>query len=338
MIILPVLRQKYNGYEPIIRATADKAKATLQNYCDDHGYAFMSRIKTIQSLAEKIETGRFEKWSDLDDLFACTVIVPTLSQEDAVIAFCKSAFNVKKIIKRGQVQKSPDVFRFESTRICAQIHQSKGSEIVEKPSIYDIVFEIQVKTAFEHAWSVSTHDLVYKASDIDWGRLRLAAQIKATVEQLDTLILTFDEAFKNVSKNKWPDVDNKKKIFTKMEEFKQKGYIPTECLPKDLSRFCDNLYKLFSDEKDAAGEPKKDVTGMPIKDVNSSLKAIEDELSHLSDDLFPRSISLLQYFLAILFKKGLLTQNKANYYHITDEILQLYPAMQTLNLRFNYEV
>jgi hypothetical protein len=35
--------------------------------------------------------------------------------------------------------------------------------------------------------------LVYKSSEIDWKRLRLAAQIKANVEQLDTLILAFEQ-------------------------------------------------------------------------------------------------------------------------------------------------
>ncbi len=324
MIIPPVLLQKYAEYKSIVEATANNAKGTLQNYCDQHGYAFISRIKTIESLAEKIETGRYKKWSDLSDLFACTIIVPTLSHENAVIAFCKSVFSINQMIKRGQMKKDPEVFRFESTRIYARLPKPNGVEIIEKPSIYDILFEVQVKTAFEHAWSVSTHDLVYKASEIDWGRLRLAAQIKATVEQLDTLILTFDEAFKNVSKNKWPAVDDKKKIFDYIEAFKLKGYIPKECLPKDLSRFCDNLYKVLQNKENF--------------NVTNALQIIEKEISKTSNDLFPRSISLLQYFICILFKEEFLVKIDSNcYYHISEEVLQIYPELHKINLRFNYD-
>ena len=98
MIIPPILIQKYGVYQLIINLTSEKAKETLVNYCDKNGYAFVSRIKTIESLAEKIETGRFNNWSQLDDLFACAIIIPTLSQENEVSDFCRSAFNFKRMV------------------------------------------------------------------------------------------------------------------------------------------------------------------------------------------------------------------------------------------------
>jgi ppGpp synthetase/RelA/SpoT-type nucleotidyltranferase len=241
MIIPAILSQKYENYRSTIELAATNAKITLQNYCDKTGYAFASRIKTIESLAEKIETGRYKGWSALDDLFACTIIIPTLSHEEKVTEFCNSVFAIKKITKRGQALKSPDVFRFDSTRIYAQLTQPQGLELIDHPNIYDILFEIQIKTAFEHAWSVSTHDLVYKGPDVDWKRQRLAAQIKATVEQLDTLILAFNDALPHISENPWPEIKAKQKISEKMKQFIDKGYIPSECLPKDLSRFCNNF-------------------------------------------------------------------------------------------------
>jgi hypothetical protein len=82
MIIPAILSQKYENYRAVVRLAADEAKKTLQNYCDKTGYAFASRIKTVESLAEKIETGRHKNGSDLDDLYACTIIVPTLSKEE----------------------------------------------------------------------------------------------------------------------------------------------------------------------------------------------------------------------------------------------------------------
>src|SRR2546425_1275523 len=179
MIIPVILNQRYTKYRKTIDVMSEKVRETLLNYCDQKGYAFMSRIKTIESLAEKIETGRIEKWSELDDIFACSIIIPTLSQEDEVADFCKSTFHSIRMIKRGQTLKAPEVFRFDSPRIYVQLSQPNGLEIIEHPNIYDVIFEIQIRTAFEHAWSVTTHALAYKAPDIDWRRLHLAAQIKA---------------------------------------------------------------------------------------------------------------------------------------------------------------
>lgn len=187
MLYPSILERKYNEYIPFVKRVSETVKSTLVNFCESKGYAFTSRIKSVESLAEKIETGRFKKWSNLDDLFACTVIIPTLSHEEEVIQFCKNAFEINRTIKRGQNKKAPDVFRFDSTRIYAQIKRTQTLNVDNELSIYNIIFEIQIKSAFEHAWSVSTHDLVYKSSEIDWKKLRLAAQIKANVEQLDTL-------------------------------------------------------------------------------------------------------------------------------------------------------
>jgi ppGpp synthetase/RelA/SpoT-type nucleotidyltranferase len=328
MIIPAILSQKYENYRIIVELASNNAKATLQNYCDKTGYAFASRIKTIDSLAEKIETGRYKNWSALDDLFACTIIVPTLSQEKEVSNFCKSVFKVINTTKRGQVKKSPDVFRFDSTRIRAQLLKPEGLEIAEQPNIYDVIFEIQIKTAFEHAWSVSTHDLVYKGSDVDWKRQRLAAQIKATVEQLDTLILAFNDALPHISENPWPEIKAKQKISARMKQFRERGYIPSECLPKDLSRFCNNLYTLL---QSVNFEEK----------VDTALDTLEIEISEESNiALFPRSISLLQYFFAILVKKNIIILPASGHYYcnISEELLQIYPELHTVELRFDYEV
>jgi ppGpp synthetase/RelA/SpoT-type nucleotidyltranferase len=325
MIIPAVLIQKYKYYEPAVKETAIRVKETLIHYCEQNGYAFASRIKTCDSLAEKIETGRFQNWSDLDDLFACTIVIPTLSQEDKVSDFCKSSFSVKKMTKRGQAKKAPDVFCFDSTRISAQLRKPDGLEIVEQPSIYDIIFEIQIKTAFEHTWSVSTHDLVYKGPDIDWKRQRLAAQIKASVEQLDTLILAFDHTLQHISENEWTETKEKKKISSMMQAFFHNNKIPSECRPKDLSRFCNNLYILLQ-------EPKKETK------VTAALKIIETEVSKTPNEMFPRSISLLQFFLAILVKNDVINLPNSKYCcHISDELLQIYPHMHDVIFKFNYD-
>jgi ppGpp synthetase/RelA/SpoT-type nucleotidyltranferase len=319
-----ILDRQYQQCLPFVEEVAKRVKSTLVNFCDKEGYAFTSRIKTIESLAEKIETGRFKRWSDLDDLFACTVIIPRLSQEQDVIDFCRNSFNVTKTLKRGQAKKSPEVFRFDSTRISGKL-RSTDTSLDPTFNIFNIGFEIQIKSAFEHAWAVSTHDLVYKSSEIDWKKLRLAAQIKSTVEQLDTLILAFETVADVIQESDYPELKKKIKI-GKLTNSLFENKIPEELRPKDLSRFCDNLYRIL-------------VSAGKDENIQESLDCIKSVINRTSTKKIPRSISLLQYFFAILVENQIITLPLPNYScHITQELITLYPFFDTQNsISFDYE-
>lgn len=326
MIYPPILDRQYQQYYPLLEAAAKQVKSTMLIFCDRKGYVLTSRIKTIESVAEKIETGRFKKWSELNDLFACTVIIPSLSQEQEVIEFCRNTFDVKTTVKRGQNKKSPDTFIFDSTRVYAQLRRAEDPNSDNLLSIFDILFEIQIKSAFEHAWAVSTHDLVYKSAEIDWKKLRLAAQIKATVEQLDIMIMAFEQIASTIQEHEYPQIKKKRQIAVATENlFAQK--IPQELQPKDMSRFCDNLYGILA----SAGKEDK---------IQEAIKCIRDNVNSTPTDLIPRSISLLQYFLAILVEEKIIVLPLDKHcFHITEELIALYPIFRdSVNSIFQYDM
>jgi ppGpp synthetase/RelA/SpoT-type nucleotidyltranferase len=313
MIYPSILERRYQEYLPFVEAVASRVKDTMLNFCEKNGYALTSRIKTIESLAEKIETGRFKQWSDLDDLFACTVIIPTLNQEQKVTRFCQDTFEISKIIRRGQPKKSPETFRFDSTRIYAHLKRVEDASADQLLSIFNIKFEIQIKSAFEHTWAVSTHDLVYKSSVIDWKKLRLASQIKATVEQLDTLILAFDQVSETIHESEDPEIKRKCQLAVATQSLFDQEKIPQELKPKDMTRFCNNLYSiLVSTEKE--------------NEIQQVIKCITKKVNSTPSKQIPRSLSLLQYFLAILVEnKIIVLPVKKHYCHITEELITLYP-------------
>jgi len=325
MIYPSILERRYQEYYPFLEEVSNRVKSTILNFCEKHSYAFISRVKTVESLAEKIETGRFEAWSELNDLFACTVIVPTLSFEQEVIDFCKTTFAEVKITKRGQSRKAPDVFRFDSTRLYANLKRPNEMPTSEIINIFNIRFEIQIRSAFEHAWSVSTHALTYKSSEVDWKRLRLAAQIKATVEQLDTLILGFEQLSLNISESPWTEIKDKSKFAKTINNLFKQNRIPSELAPKDMSRFCDNLYDFV----------KSSSTEI---DIQSVIKCLEREVNSTSIDKILRSVSLFQYFLAILVSQEIVTLPLEKYTcHITSELITLYPNLNSIDSVFAYE-
>jgi ppGpp synthetase/RelA/SpoT-type nucleotidyltranferase len=325
MIYPSILDRKYKEYRPFIEEVARRVKETLLNFCDSKGYPLTSRIKTIESLAEKIETGRFKRWSELDDLFACTVILPTLSHEEEVMNFCKSMFEIVSTTKRGQNKKSPDTFRFDSSRIYARLKNTVNTEPDNILNIYKIKFEIQIKSAFEHAWSVSTHDLVYKSGNIDWKKLRLAAQMKATVEQLDMLILAFEQNYVFIEESDYPEIKIKYYLAAETNKLFETKKLPDELKPKDVSRFCDNLYRLL----EKVGNEKK---------IKNTAKEIFKRIRNTPNNRIPLSLSLFQYFVAILVSEEIIDISSANHcFHITSEVITLYPSLQDIDSIFEYD-
>ncbi|PIG93705.1 hypothetical protein [Gloeocapsopsis sp. IPPAS B-1203] len=167
--------------------------------------------------------------------------------------------------------------------------------------------------------SFSTHDLVYKNSEIDWKRLRLAAQIKANVEQLDTLILAFEKTSLIIQENSFSDIKIKRQLACEINKLFEQGNIPDELQPKDTNRFCDNLYSLVT-------HAKKE------NNIAEIIKKIKTEIHSTSYNKIPRSISLFQYLFAILTRNKIIDIPIENYYcHVTKELITLYPNLQIDN-------
>lgn len=326
MIIPSTTLHRFNEDAYLREAVFESVRGLVLHFCETNGFAFLGRIKTLESTAEKIETGRFANWSALEDLVACTVIIPTLLEEDAVVSFCREHLIVDRTVRRGQASKPADSFRFDATRVWCRLRKPEGLDTGPGRSVYDIPFEVQVRTAFEHAWSVSTHKLAYKSNIVDWKRLRLAAQIKAAVEQLDTLIMAYEEAASHMPSGSWPEVERKRRIVRRVSHWIENGDLPSELAPKDYSRLADNLYSLLR----CAG--KED-------DTKRALDRIESAISSASAEMIPRSISLFQYFFAVLVGSEFISLPLQHifYCHITPELLILYPNLNVSVNSFDYE-
>jgi hypothetical protein len=103
----------------------------------------------------------------------------------------------------------------------------------------DLIFEIQIKTFLQHAWSIATHDLIYKSDAISWSKERVAFQIKAMLEQAEISISGAEALSKLpelVKDNYESRALNEVKIFLTF-------IFPTDSLPFDLLR----LSKIVND-------------------------------------------------------------------------------------------
>ncbi len=332
MIVPPIIQIKFNYNEEYVKFVGKIVEDTIKNFCENNGFAFIYRFKQIESLAEKLESGRFENWSDIEDLFACAIIIPNLNYEADVIKFLRKTFLEVNIKQRGSQLKDPKVFRFESTRFIGKLRPREGD--IQDPRIYNLTFEIQIRTAFEHAWAVTAHPLIYKNNTIDWRRLRLASQLKAAAEQMDMLAISFDQASEYITKCEWPEVLSKKEIIKQFNSFFEEGLIKKEFVPKDWTRFSDNIYKLITSTEEAQDMRPAE----KIKYVKSALKLFNDDLRKLGSKKVPVSISLLQLTFGILCDHKILKPPLPNYCPIiTDELISLYPSVKVFSRKFNFD-
>jgi ppGpp synthetase/RelA/SpoT-type nucleotidyltranferase len=331
MIVPPYVLRKFDYDELYVKHISKIVKDTVSNFCDENGFASLHRIKKIESLSEKLESGRFKRWSDIDDMFASAIIIPTLNYETNVIKFLEHAFFKVDIKSRGSSLKAPDVFRFDSTRFIGKLKPREGDK---QDRIFNIFFEIQIRTAFEHAWAVTTHSLIYKNQVIDWKRQRLASQLKASVEQMDILAISFDQVSQCIPEYKWPEIWAKKEIIDLFSQAIRDGLIKQELAPKDWTRFSDNIYRLI-----VSVEVAKDMsTARRARYVHCCLNILFSELEKLGTQKIPLSISLLQLTFGVLSECGLLKPPLREFYPlITDELVTFYPSVTVFDNRFNFE-
>ena len=202
---------------------------------------YESRVKELDSFALKAETSRIRKISELEDFFgACLVVENNSSVEDA-LNIIKSRFKIayQRPIIQGETHKAPSSFVFDDLRLYLRIPQNPDRR---SKGIENIIFELQLKTFLQHAWSIATHDLIYKGDESSWASSRIAYQVKAMLEHAELSISESDALSKSplVSKTS-KNTTTSKSIILYLRNLWGKDQ-----LPKDLIRLSDNVIALMN--------------------------------------------------------------------------------------------
>ena len=298
-------------------------KSHLLPFCTQLNYPYISRIKTEPSICQKIETGRFERLIDVDDLVAFTIIIPTGSHEKGCLDFLRASFDVINIKTRARSVSNPRQFTFDSTRVyirhrCPQWDENKSR------TIYRIICEVQIRTALEHAWVTATHDVVYKSQTMNWQKVRLAAQIKAQVETIDQIFNNFEDFSRLVEGLRWREGEQVTQVINFFELLVQKGIVPAEMMPSDRIRLSENAIRVLSKKS--------------LLDIGATLASIDAEFCKLAHEGFPQSLTLLQVFILAATratKQG--TASDKFTPHITKSFQRMFGEIGSWNREFIYD-
>jgi ppGpp synthetase/RelA/SpoT-type nucleotidyltranferase len=153
MAVPAAVIQGHDQLVPAINSVAEYVGSTLRHFSEKRDYIFRDRVKSIESLAEKLETGRYNAWSQVDDLYACTIVIPTADHEPSVRTFLESLFEPVKLRSRDTTAKPPDVFRFDATRYIMRLRPIPAVE--RPPGSESVLFEVQIPSIFQCNYSGS---------------------------------------------------------------------------------------------------------------------------------------------------------------------------------------
>lgn len=275
MIVPLEIKHKYDEILPSLQKLKEDIDPILGKIAIELNGLYFSRIKSVESFAQKLEGGRFEA-DKIIDLFGATIIVATSREVKTVERVVRSKFQVhRRIVNR---EKAPERFIYDDMHLFISFQPEV--EIPMKEYLKR-KFELQVKTFLQYSWDKATYDLLYKGKTMSWSFFRVAYQTKAMLEQADQVLSQIDKTAELCPENEYRIFRERNRIISLVEK-----KWDAEQLPSDMRRLSSNIHDLL------------DVAGKSIDFLQQelSLKANKDLAS-------ARSITPYQAVLGILIRK-----------------------------------
>lgn len=224
------LQERYSALERVVAVIVDK---DIRN----QNWLFLHRIKSRESFYFKLQTGRLKEAQE--DFLACTIVVENAQR---ILEAEKKLTTYFTLYKRRPEKKEltyndPERFAFDDLRLYLKL---KDRDFKDAPELGGLVFEFQVKTFLQHAWSIATHDLIYKPiAGTDWAMARVAFQIKAMLEHAEVSI----EQAEGIAKSNFLDKESERTRHLKNVEQKLKEHW-TDGLGLHVRRLAENILRL----------------------------------------------------------------------------------------------
>lgn len=206
----------------------------------ESSWHYESRIKSMESFALKLESGRWKGAEDVDDFLAAVLVVQNMSGLQDAESLIMNAFRVvsRRPKSRRSTTTKADEFPFDDTRL--YVSWSPAS-IVPRPQYNELIFEIQLRTFLQHAWNIATHDVVYKTEALKWSKERLAAQVRASLEQAEVTLHEIDKLANSAVLRR---SDSRTRQITSVTNLLVKVWEPQR-LPTDIKRMSTNVLTLI---------------------------------------------------------------------------------------------
>ena len=306
MKIARSVRELYAEQVPLNDRLRLKVDETLRSIASRRRWHYESRIKSEESYALKLESGRIPDPRNAEDFFACTLVVQNLSAiaEAEQEMRCRFTIVARRPYDANRTHKGAETFPFDDLRLYGYW---KDDPSLPETGLSSVKFEIQIKTFLQHAWGIATHDLIYKTDDVSWSRQRIAYQIKAMLEHAEISIQEADRlAEASALAMKQRETEELKEIIGVLQATWR-----ADLLPPDLRRLAENTRSVMKLAK------------LKIKELKYLIDSEQDrQKGSLPINLSPYSIIVqaIAWHKPESFKTGLANRELRNKIFITDEM------------------
>jgi ppGpp synthetase/RelA/SpoT-type nucleotidyltranferase len=276
MKIAKPIRDAFGSGEALYIRLKQEVRDILKPRAEERGWFYEDRVKSLESFALKVETGRFSDYPRMEDFFGCTVIVPTFSYLPEAVKLVSETFEIVERRPKADTEthRSASDFTFDELRLYVKMRPAPD----RPPSEFEpIVFEIQIKTILQYAWGIATHDLIYKTDEVSWPKERIAYQVKAMLEHAE---LAIAEAEKLSSAPAVSKQDRRTEELLKVIEQLRSIWTDGDALPHDLKRLAGSIAGIFR-----AGD-------VPVERLSEVLMLEVSRVGLLPKDLSPYSFAI----------------------------------------------
>ena len=189
-----MILEDFRAAQPLLKRMKDVVLDILRNDIADKGLMVTgteARIKTEESLAGKLERkgGKYASLSEITDLLGARVITFYSDDVDKIAAMVENLFDIdwdNSVDK--QKMHELDSFGYNSLHYICRIPESLYSDPAY-PEMGEIRFEIQIRTALQHAWATINHDSGYKSG------IEIPREYLRDINRLAGLLELADEQF-----------------------------------------------------------------------------------------------------------------------------------------------
>ena len=186
-----LILEEYREQHPVFEKLLNVVKGILRESIKENKIyinAIEGRVKAENSLAGKLErkSGKYGSLADLTDILGVRIITFYSDEVDKVAALVGRLFEIdwENSIDKRKMHEIHS-FGYNSLHFICRLPKEKYFD-PEYPQMNEIRFEVQMRSALQHVWSVLDHDTGYKSGfEVPKEYLRNLNRLAGMLELVD---------------------------------------------------------------------------------------------------------------------------------------------------------